>query len=195
MGSQSNYIYINLKSPSSDPLTLRGGGIFSTPLRALLSFCTEVSWHWSCFDSPFLGSNTGEAGGLTRETLNFFSSTHFSPSFKNCARKRSQKKKERERKIQTKELCVWKQIMKPTPRIPTIADVISSSVVPPATTVLWIRNLSLHCRSGGATLWACIVTAQQNRRVKKRNKKRKNNYCCSSAKILPMLEGSDFWIK
>lgn len=74
-------------------LTLRDGGIFSAPLITL-SFCTEVSVYGSCFDSPFLGTNTGEGGGLMSATLSFFSSTRFSPSFKNCPKrsKRDEKK-------------------------------------------------------------------------------------------------------
>lgn len=40
----------------------------------------------------------------------------------------------------------------------TISGVISFAVAPGLATTLWRRNLSLHCMSGGASFWACIVT-------------------------------------
>jgi len=51
----------------------------------------------------------------------------------------------------------------------TISFVMSSSVAPNGATVLWIRNLSLHCISGGAMRWACIVTASNTHIIKYRN--------------------------
>lgn len=42
----------------------------------------------------------------------------------------------------------------------TISGVMSFVVTPSGTTTLWRRNLSLHCKSAGVSLWACIVTAR-----------------------------------
>lgn len=43
-------------------------------------------------------------------------------------------------------------------RVGTSAALISWVAAPFSAATLWTRNLSLHCRSGGASLCACIVT-------------------------------------
>jgi len=44
----------------------------------------------------------------------------------------------------------------------TISEVISVLVAPGHATMLWMRNLSLHCMSGGASSTACIVTTNSH---------------------------------
>ncbi len=61
--------------------------MFSSPLSTL-SFCTEASKGGSCFNTPLIGSSTGEGGGIIRITLNFFSTMYLPLSFANCQKKK-----------------------------------------------------------------------------------------------------------
>lgn len=60
----------------------------------------------------------------------------------------------------------------------TVVDVICSSFVHMGTIVLWIKNLSLHMLSGGATFCACIITV--NKKLGRVNMW--NSNCCQDLK-------------
>lgn len=116
-----------------------------------LLYIWTFPWSRPLLKSPLIGERLGELGGLMRVTFSLFSSTYFLPSLTNCHYQTINHNIE----INIKSTIVLNHALL---NIHTRLEVTSSLVVSAGTTELWIKNLSLHTISSGASLWACIVT-------------------------------------